>query len=104
MNDFTKEELEQLIWLSKNIPYRMSDYPIFQKIQSMIDNYDTRLDYGHLTDKHIGQWADYLIEKYPRFRELESILRNNPEIDEVFLEMYKKGFQDCKTEGGTKVN
>lgn len=42
MNDFTIEELEQLIWLAKNIPYRMSDYPIFEKIQSMIDNYDVK--------------------------------------------------------------
>lgn len=48
-----------------------------------------------LNDKHIEQWAGYLIEEFPRWKELEQILRGNPEFDEVFCAMYKKGYQDC---------
>lgn len=48
-----------------------------------------------LTDKHIGQWARYLVEEFPNWKELEAILLNHPEIEEVFLAMYKKGFQDA---------
>lgn len=103
MNDFTKDELEYLGGTIYERPdtAREEMVRMRNKIQSMIDNYqDPSVDYGHLTDKHIGQWAGYLIEEYPRRIELEKILLDNPEIEEVFLEMYKKGFQDCKTEGG----
>jgi hypothetical protein len=48
-----------------------------------------------LNDKHIEQWAGYLIEDFPNWKELEKILINNPEIDKVFIAMYKKGYQDC---------
>ncbi len=48
-----------------------------------------------LTDKHIGQWAGYLIEGLPRWKELEKILIDYREFDEVFIAMYKKGYEDC---------
>jgi len=54
------------------------------------------IDYSLLTDKHISQHAGYLIEEYLNRKDLEKILCSYPEIDEVFIEMYKKGFQDCK--------
>lgn len=62
-----------------------------------------------LTDKHIEQWTGYLIEELPKWKELEKILHENPEIDEVFIamwrhlmvRMYKKGYQDCKDDNNT---
>lgn len=48
-----------------------------------------------LNDKHIGQWAGYIVEKFDRWRELEKILIEYREFDEVFLDMYKKGYEDC---------
>ena len=48
-----------------------------------------------LNDKHIGQWAGYLIEEFPKSEQLEKLLHDNPEIDEVFIAMYKKGYEDC---------
>jgi hypothetical protein len=57
MNDFTKEELEELIWLAKNIPYTMAKHPIYEKIQYMIDNYcehETNYDTLTLRDEKLG--------------------------------------------------
>ncbi len=110
MNDFTKQELQiihlDMIRALHETPIlnpSPSHVALIHKVESMIDNYrDPKLDYGHLTDKHIGQWAGYLIEEYPRWRELENLLINNPEIEELFLKMYKKGYHDCKTAGGTR--
>jgi len=51
-----------------------------------------------MTDKHINQWAGYLIEDFPNWKELEKILCDHPEIEQVFIAMYKKGFQDCLQE------
>src|ERR1041385_3698155 len=103
VNDFTKEELGELKRCVKYMieggvtPYSSLTMALNKKLQSLIDNYcDPAVDYGHLNDKHIGQWAGYLIEEYPRWQELEKLLSDNPEIEKVFLEMYKKGFQDCK--------
>ncbi len=46
-----------------------------------------------MTDKHIEQWAGYLIEEKPYPAALlEGI---NEHIWEVIIEMYKKGYQDC---------
>lgn len=42
MNDFTKEELEQIIkWATTDIDFNPSNLEVslFEKIQSMIDNY-----------------------------------------------------------------
>lgn len=39
MNDFTKEELQELIWLMTEIPQNCKEYASFKKVQSMIDNY-----------------------------------------------------------------
>lgn len=49
-----------------------------------------------LNDKHIEQWAGYLIEEFSNRKELEKILREYPEIDKVFVAMYKKGYEDCE--------
>ncbi len=51
-----------------------------------------------LTDKHIDQWTGYLIGEFPNWKELEKILCEHPEIEMVFIEMYKKGYQDCVEE------
>ena len=51
-----------------------------------------------LNDKHIGQWAGYLIEEFPKWRELEKILIEYREFDRVFIDMYKKGYEDCQEE------
>jgi hypothetical protein len=101
MNDFTKGELQLFHAFMYEFVPNFESYDLFKKIQSMIDNYRENVDHGHLTDKHIGQWAGYLIEEFPNWKELEKMLRENPEIEKVFIEMYKKGFYDCKTEGGT---
>lgn len=49
-----------------------------------------------LNDKHIEQWATYLIEEYPNWQELKKILLGHLEIEQVFVEMYKKGYEDHK--------
>ena len=49
-----------------------------------------------LNDKHIEQWAGYLIEEFPNWKELEKILLEYPEIEQVLVGMYKKGYEDCK--------
>lgn len=48
-----------------------------------------------LNDKHIEQWAGYLIEASPKWKELEKVLIEYPEFDEIFKDMYKKGYKDC---------
>lgn len=50
-----------------------------------------------LTDKHIGQWAGYIIEELEDWRDIEKMLANKyPQLEKVFVEMYKKGYYDCK--------
>jgi hypothetical protein len=44
-----------------------------------------------LTDKHIDQYAGYLMEDLPNYNEL--ILDKG--LSEVLISMYKKGFEDC---------
>lgn len=51
-----------------------------------------------LTDKHIDQWAGYLIEQFANWLELEKVLHQFPEFEKIFIAMYKKGFQDCLDE------
>lgn len=46
-----------------------------------------------LTDKHIYQWATYLIEEIPGGDEI--IKTMSKEMDQVLIDMYKKGYQDC---------
>jgi hypothetical protein len=48
-----------------------------------------------LNNKHIIQHAGYLIEEFPSWRELEKIINDNGEIDDVFVDMYKFGYQQC---------
>jgi len=53
MNDFTKEELkfiyDWLNWISKE------DYPVKNKIQSMIDNYCDHSQYIYYGDIPVGE-------------------------------------------------
>lgn len=107
MNDFTKDELE---WIKQSLSYYESDgglnideisisASVFDKLQSMIGNYcDPSIDRGHLNNKHIDQWAGYLLEELPNYEELIQ----DDGLAKIFIEMYKKGFQDCKTVGGTR--
>ena len=44
-----------------------------------------------LTDKHIDQWAGYLLEELPNYE----VLIQDTGLARVLIEMYKKGFQDC---------
>lgn len=53
-----------------------------------------------LTDKHIEQWSGYLIEEFQNHEELEKLLQDHPQIEKVFVSMYKKGYEDCKYEKG----
>ncbi len=46
-----------------------------------------------LNDKHIDQWAGYLIEELPEGLILERTLPKD--IWGIFVEMYKKGYEDC---------
>lgn len=46
-----------------------------------------------LTDKHIEQWAEYLIEELPDGINLEKQLPKD--IWEIFIAMYKKGYSDA---------
>lgn len=46
-----------------------------------------------LTDKHIDQWAGYLIEELPNRIKWENELDQG--IYDIFIEMYKKGYSDC---------
>lgn len=54
-----------------------------------------------LNDKHIEQWSAYLIEEFPNWKELEKILLKYPEIEKVFIEIYKKGYKDCECDLST---
>jgi hypothetical protein len=45
-----------------------------------------------LNDKHIEQWAEYLVEE---FMDNEQIKKISQDLWNVFIQMYKKGYQDC---------
>ncbi len=45
-----------------------------------------------MTDKHIEQWATYLIEELPKYKHLAGTLDES--IYDIIVEMYKKGYQD----------
>ncbi len=47
-----------------------------------------------LTDKHIDQWAGYLLEELPNYKELIQ----DDKLAQVLISMYKKGYQDCLEE------
>jgi hypothetical protein len=44
-----------------------------------------------LNDKHIEQWASYLLEELPNYEELIK----DKELETILIEMYKKGYNDC---------
>lgn len=105
MNDFTKQELssilEELEYALFSRYYREDMVIIRSKIKYMIDNYcEPNINDGHMTDKHIDQWAGYLLEELPNY---EKLIQNDG-LAKIFTEMYKKGFQDCKTVGGTQCH
>ena len=45
-----------------------------------------------LSDKHIIQWLEYLLEDLPN---CEDLLKDKG-LEKVFLDMYKKGWNDCR--------
>jgi len=51
-----------------------------------------------LNEKHINQWASYIIEELPNWKELNKVLLKFPEIEKIFVDMYKKGYEDAKNE------
>ena len=62
---------------------------ILAECVEMIDY--NKLKLGMLNDKHIDQWAGYLIQELPNCRELEQ----DNELCEILISMYKKGYEDC---------
>lgn len=46
-----------------------------------------------LTNKHQDEWAAYLIEELPNYKEIEKML--STEVFNVLRMMYQKGYQDC---------
>jgi hypothetical protein len=51
-----------------------------------------------MNDKHISQWAEYIIEEFPNRKELEKVVCQYPELEKVFIAMYKKGCEDAMYE------
>ncbi len=49
-----------------------------------------------MTDKHIEQHAEYLIEEKPYFRSIFEKMGEH--IWDVIVQMYKQGYQDCLDE------
>ena len=52
-----------------------------------------------LNDKHIEQWAEYLLEEIPNGMD---IMKTTPELWGAMIKMYKKGYEDCLHEHGIK--
>ncbi len=50
------------------------------------------------------QWAGYMIDEFPNWKELEATLNKYPEIDDVFVRMYKKGYEDSQYEESVRTN
>ncbi len=56
------------------------------------------------TDERIEQCAGYLIQYFYKGKGLEKILNLNPELDKVFVDMYKKGYLDAMERGSEWVD
>lgn len=59
MNDFTKEELFEILGLASNAcGIKGRTMPIFVKLQSMIDNYDDKFVMVRGEKRHLSEFDD----------------------------------------------